>query len=135
MTEMRSNLRLLLSDSGEWEVCGEAKDGREAVKQAHNLHPDLIILDYYMPEMNGFEAAREIRLMAPATKIVMFSIFDTLQMQCAARLIGADAYVSKAASAEGLLATLKQVLKSEDDFGHVDSPDAREEIRACYLGT
>src|SRR5580692_3328007 len=92
---MRSNLRLLLSASGEWEVCGEAKDGREALKQVHSLHPDLIILDYYMPEMNGFEAAREIRLMAPATKIVMSSIFDTLQMQCAARLIGADAYVSK----------------------------------------
>src|ERR1700722_6776997 len=113
---MRSNLRLLLSASGEWEVCGEAKDGREALKQVHSLHPDLIILDYYMPEMNGFEAARQIRSMAPSTKIVMLSMFDTPQMVSTAMMIGVNAYVGKAAGATELVATVRQVLDAEDDL-------------------
>jgi DNA-binding NarL/FixJ family response regulator len=113
---VRHRLRSILTDGGVWEVCGEAKDSKEVLEQVGKLHPELVILDYLMPEMNGFEAVRKIRSIAPSTKIVMLSIFDTPQMEGAALLIGVDAYMGKAAGATELVARVKEVLDAEDDL-------------------
>jgi DNA-binding NarL/FixJ family response regulator len=110
---VRSGLRSLLSQVGSWEVCGEACDGREALQQVRTLHPDLVILDYLMPQMNGLEAACEIRLMEPSTKIVVLSLIDTPQMEGASQLVGVDAFVAKSSGATDLIATVKQVLDGE----------------------
>ena len=119
---VRGVLRTILSAHDSLEVCGEASDGKEAVQQVLELHPDLIILDYLMPGMNGFEAACEIRLQAPSTKIVVFSMFDTPQMEGAAQLIGVDAFLAKSASTADLLATVRKVLKEEDILGLLSTP-------------
>ena len=59
----------------DFEVCGEAKDGQDAVEKAQRLHPDLIVLDLSMPVMNGLEAARALNSQMPSVPIVMFSLY------------------------------------------------------------
>jgi CheY-like chemotaxis protein len=73
------------------QICGEAENGRQAVDQVRELYPDVVAIDISMPVMDGLRATMEIRRIAPATKIVLFSIPDGPQAQTAARMVGADA--------------------------------------------
>jgi len=57
---VRRGLRTLLGQNTDWQVCGEAVDGADAVEKAHQLAPDLILMDFSMPRMDGVQAAREI---------------------------------------------------------------------------
>jgi len=115
---VRRSLRSALSECESWEVCGEASDGTEALQQVLKLHPDLVILDYLMPKMNGLEVACEIRLAVPSTKIVVLSMIDTPQMEGATQLVGVDAFVSKSSGITDLVSVLQQVL---DDQKHLHS--------------
>lgn len=108
---MRKGVRALLESDSVWEVCGEAENGRLAVEKTRELNPDLVILDLTMPEMNGLEAARQIRQVSPQTKIVIFSMHESPQVRKEARDAGADAFVSKSSMAEALTATAKGLLK------------------------
>lgn len=72
---IRRNLRQLLSNSGDWTICAEAVDGLDAVQKARHFHPDFIVLDFYMPNMDGIEAAREMKHLIPTTSIVMLTAF------------------------------------------------------------
>jgi two-component system nitrate/nitrite response regulator NarL len=103
---VRVGLRALLKDKQEWEICGDAENGREAIAKVCELSPDVIILDLSMPIMNGFEAAREIRRIAPSIKIIFYSVHD---VPATASEVGADAFVSKSASALELVATIERV--------------------------
>ena len=64
---VRQRLRALLQQHAGWEICGEAADGRDAVAKAQLLRPDLIVLDFLMPEVDGLQAARQIRAHLPET--------------------------------------------------------------------
>lgn len=86
--EIRHALRLLL-DLERIEVVGEATNGLEAVALAKQLEPEVIILDYLMPRMNGEEAAQLIRSVAPSAKIIAFSAMLDRQPSWA------DAYLNK----------------------------------------
>ena len=103
---VRIGVRILLRDKHEWEICGEAENGRDAIAKVRNLSPDIVLLDLSMPVMNGFEAATEIRRIAPSTKIIIYSIHD---VPTTATEVGADAFVSKSTSAEELIATIERV--------------------------
>ncbi len=72
---IRRSLRQLFSQNGDWTVCAEAIDGRDAVQKARYYHPDFIVLDFYMPNMDGIEAARELKHLIPTTSIVMLTAF------------------------------------------------------------
>jgi DNA-binding NarL/FixJ family response regulator len=100
-------VRVLFADANQWEICGEAKDGPEAIQKAQELSPDLVILDLSMPVMGGVEAARRIRQVAPSTRIVFLSMHET---PSTARLVGADAFVSKSCAAQDLAKTIYSVL-------------------------
>src|ERR1700752_3525658 len=63
-----------------WEVCGEASDGREAVKLALKLEPDVVVLDLSMPDLNGLEATRKIRRDLPKTQVLIFTMHETEQL-------------------------------------------------------
>lgn len=95
------------------EVCGEAANGREAIEKVRELRPDVVILDVFMPVMNGFEAAREIHRIAPSTKILFFSIEDIPQAAAIARSLGADGFVPKATAGTELIPTIKGLLEHQ----------------------
>jgi len=107
--KVRTTLRTVLADE-RLQVCGEATNGREAIERVRELKPDLVILDLMMPEMNGIEAAYEIRKAAPGTKILFYSVHGSPESRAAARLIGADAYVQKS-SARELLHEIRRLLR------------------------
>lgn len=103
---IRGGLRSLLTNES-LEICGEAEDGEEAIDKVRELHPDLVILDIFMPVMNGIQAAREIRRIAPSTKILFFTIEDVPQARAIARSLGADGFVPKVAGRNELITTIK----------------------------
>jgi DNA-binding NarL/FixJ family response regulator len=104
---VRIGVRILFSGSDQWEICGEAQNGVEAVAKVLQLSPDAVILDLTMPVMGGFDTAKQIRQVSPDTRIIFFSIHET---PTTARLVGADAFVSKASAAQDLPRTLVQVM-------------------------
>lgn len=103
---MRTGLRILLRERPDWEICGDAANGREAISRVSDLSPDVVLLDVVMPVMNGFEAATEIRRIAPTTKIVLISMYD---VPVTAAVVGVDAFVSKTALPQELFATIERV--------------------------
>ena len=94
----------------DFEVCGEAHDGQDAIEKAQRLHPDLIILDLAMPVMNGLEAARALRDLMPSVPIIMFTLYDDEFMREKARLVGATEVVSKTDDISVLMRTARRLL-------------------------
>jgi len=109
---VRSGVRKLFTNRDSLEVCGEAKNGMEAIHLVPELSPDIVILDVSMPGMNGFETAEKIRRIAPSVKIVFFSIHE---IPAAARWVGADAFVSKSSTLHELALTVDHVLQLSRD--------------------
>ena len=94
----------------DFEVCGEAQDGQDAIENAQRLKPDLIILDFAMPVMNGFEAARALRDLMPSVPISMFTLYDDEFMREKARLVGVTEVVSKTDDISVLMRTARRLL-------------------------
>jgi DNA-binding NarL/FixJ family response regulator len=105
---VRMGVRILLGGNPQWEVCGEATDGEQALREVVRLVPDVVILDLCIPVMNGFEVAQEIRRIAPSTKIVLFSIHE---VPATAQYIGIDAFVAKSSGIGVLETTLERVVQ------------------------
>ena len=78
-----------------WEVCAEAEDGIQAVAQAKQWKPDLILLHLAMPEMNGFEAARQISSVLPGTPILLNTLYASPQVEKEAEKVGVLGVISK----------------------------------------
>lgn len=109
---MRGGLRSLLGSLPEWEVCGEAVDGVEAVEKTKELKPDVVVLDINMPILNGLEAVRLIRKEVPQTQVVMLSRYEAAEMRAKALEAGAREYVSKSQNlARELLAAIDEIVR------------------------
>jgi two-component system, chemotaxis family, chemotaxis protein CheY len=91
---IRAAIRSFLNESG-FEVCGEAVDGYDAIQKAEELKPDLILLDFAMPRMNGIEAAPILKKMLPDTPIVLLTSHYAAVHDFSALPIGIDAVVPK----------------------------------------
>jgi DNA-binding NarL/FixJ family response regulator len=113
---VRKGIRELLRVRSDWNVCGEAANGKEAIEKLLSLQPDLVVMDISMPIMNGIEAAKQIRRLAPSTKIVILSMHDSPQIEEQAKHAGADAFLVKSGAVESLVATINILLreKSQD---------------------
>ena len=105
---VRRGVVRLLSETG-WNVCGEARDGSEALQKARELLPDLILLDFSMPGMNGLEAARLLRQELPEAKILMLSQHDPIQLLPSVVEAGGDACLDKSRLSTDLLASIKSI--------------------------
>jgi DNA-binding NarL/FixJ family response regulator len=94
----------------DFEVCGEAHDGYEAIEKAQRLHPDLIILDLSMPGMNGLEAARALRDLVPPVPIILFTLNDDGFVEESARSAGVAEVVSKSEDISVLIDAARRLL-------------------------
>jgi DNA-binding NarL/FixJ family response regulator len=107
---VRERLRSLLETHSDWQVCGEARDGREAVAKALELRPDLVIIDLAMPVMDGFEASKEISAALPKIPIVMHTQHDNAETRLQAKKVGVRKVVVKGEPAEALLQAVEELL-------------------------
>jgi two-component system nitrate/nitrite response regulator NarL len=95
-------------------ICGEAEDGKQALDQVKALNPSLVLLDINMPVMNGIHAAFEIRRIAPATKILFFTVQEsTPEAEAAVRLLGADGFVNKSCAGTELIPAVRRLLNGD----------------------
>lgn len=107
----RIYLRSLLQRRSELNVVGEAIDGLDAVEKAQALQPDVILLDFSMPRLNGLEAAKRIRVAAPQSKVLFVSLGRDDDLVEAAIKAGAVGYIPKADVESKLLPLLDALLK------------------------
>ena len=110
---MRDGLRVMLEQSGEFEVVGQARDGEEAVRAASELAPDVVVLDVMMPNKDGVEACREIMESLPDTRVVMLTASTEEDAVIEAVAAGATGYLQKVSGMEQLLATVRDVAAGE----------------------
>ena len=92
---------------GEWEVCGEAADGREAVAYASKLKPDVFLLDIGMPNLNGLDAARQILAMMPEARILILTVHDSEQVIREVLAAGARGFLLKSDAGRDLVAAVE----------------------------
>jgi DNA-binding NarL/FixJ family response regulator len=128
---VRQGIRALLEKEG-FEVVAEAMDGRDAVRLAEKLKPDVAVLDIAMPLLNGIDAAREIRRVSPRTKTTLLTVHEENQYVVEALRAGVTGYVVKTKAAEDLVKAIREV-----SLGAVYmSPGvSREAVRAYLDGT
>jgi len=107
---MRNTLRNLFTLYSKWDVCGEALDGRQAIDAALALKPDLVLLDYKMPNADGIQAASEIKRRLPETPVVIFTLYKTDELESQARQAGVRAVVGKEEGVIKLLQTIEAEL-------------------------
>jgi DNA-binding NarL/FixJ family response regulator len=92
---VRKSLRTVLQANPDWEICGEAADGESAVELFKELHPNIVILDFQMPGINGIETASRMSQIAPAVPIVLFTQHASPDLEKHARDAGIRSVVSK----------------------------------------
>jgi DNA-binding NarL/FixJ family response regulator len=108
---VRQGLRMRLAAEPDLEVVGEAADGKVALALAQTLHPDVVLMDVEMPQMNGIAAASALRSICPLTRVIMLSIYDDARTREQADNAGAVAFVPKSVPADMLLATIRQSVR------------------------
>lgn len=113
---IRLLLRRILELNGEWQVCGEASDGYDAIDKVFRLEPDVALLDLAMPGMNGFQAAREIKQHSSLTSLLLVSVQEvTRALVRAARDAGFAGAVTKSSGQE-VIQAVEALLRREDYF-------------------
>ena len=128
-TILREGLRALLSSSPDFEVVGEAEDGREAIQCVEKLKPNLVLTDLSMPRMNGMDAIREIKRKSPETKVLVLTVHKTEEYILATLQAGADGYLLKDSTHAELLAAVKHVLGGKRYI----SPGISDKVLDGYL--
>jgi DNA-binding NarL/FixJ family response regulator len=105
---VRQGLRAILQAEVDFDLVGEAADGKEALRLAERLRPDVLVLDLMMPQLNGMEVARQVRRRWPETRIVILSMHSNEAYVVEALRAGASAYVLKESSAEQLVKAIRE---------------------------
>jgi len=107
---IRRALCELFKREAEFEVCGEAANGRQALSKVLELHPDLIVMDLSMPEMNGLETARELRRLMSGVPIILCTLFGDATIQQEAQRVGISEVVSKSQPSTVLIGKARDLL-------------------------
>jgi two-component system, NarL family, response regulator NreC len=107
---IRRGVQTILHPFPQWEFCGEAENGKEAIRMAQELKPEVIIMDISMPELNGIEATRAIRKSQPSVKIVLLTLHDSSELLRIAFRAGARGYLLKSDAEQELVQALTVVI-------------------------
>jgi DNA-binding NarL/FixJ family response regulator len=106
---IREGLRKVLEEQPGWKVCGETATGRETVAKAIELQPDVIVLDFAMPELNGLEVTRQIRAALPHTEVLILTMHESEQLAREALAAGARGFVLKSDAGTAVVAAVEQL--------------------------
>ena len=128
-TILREGLRALLSADPDFEIIGEAGDGREAVRCVEKLEPDLLLMDLSMPRMSGMDAISEIKKRYPETKIIALTVHKTEEYLLTTLQAGVDGYVLKDATHDELVMAIHNVMAGKRYL----SPGISEKVIEGYL--
>src|ERR1035441_8242620 len=121
----------LIADArSDWEVCGEASTGSEAVASATALKPDIVVMDISMPDMNGLEATREILKASPGTEVLILSMHESDQMVYDVLGAGARGYILKQDAGNNLIAALEALRRHKLFF----TSEISEVVLSGFLG-
>ena len=113
---VRRGARTLIERRPEWEVCGEAADGRSAVTLAAKLAPDVAVIDVGMPELNGLEATRQIKRVAPGCEILVFTGEEDGKLIHDVFASGARSYILKSDISNHLIAAIEALAQRKHYF-------------------
>jgi DNA-binding NarL/FixJ family response regulator len=110
---VRTGFRMIINTEPDLQVVGEAADGRQAITQTHRLHPDVVLMDIRMPELDGVEATRQLAGpgVAHPTKVIMLTTFDLDEYVVEALRAGASGFLLKDASAATLVEAIRVVAR------------------------
>jgi DNA-binding NarL/FixJ family response regulator len=128
-TILRAGLRALLTSREDFEVVGEAENGREAVRIVDKLVPDLLIIDLSMPKLNGMEAIKEIKGRHPQIKIIVLTVHKGDEYIVASLNAGANGYILKDASHNELVLAIEYVMAGKVFL----SPSISDKVMNAYL--
>jgi DNA-binding NarL/FixJ family response regulator len=113
---VRRGLRALLEAQPGWQVCSEAVDGRDVVKKAGELKPDVIILDLAMPNLNGLEATRQLLKMDPGARVLILTLHDSEQVIREVLSAGARGFLLKSDAARDLVSAVEALRQDKTYF-------------------
>jgi len=125
---VRKGIRTMLQVRPGWEICGEAKDGREAIQLAKELNPDIIILDVSMPVLGGLGAADDILRMNPKIKILIFTMDESKTLRTLVQRCGARGLVVKSQASEVLVQALDKLLAGSTFFSAIPELQPSSEL-------
>lgn len=128
---VRHGIKSLLQTHADWQVCGEAKDGRSAVAMTIELTPDVVVMDIGMPNLNGLDAAREIIRHNEDQKILILTITDAEQVIRAVLQAGARGFVLKSDAAKDLVTAVEAMQRETTFF----TPHVAQMILRGFLGS
>jgi DNA-binding NarL/FixJ family response regulator len=125
---VRKGLRGILEAQPGWQVCGEASNGREAVRLVRELEPQIVVLDLEMPELNGLEATRQIKKEFPDTEVLIFTMHETEQLIRDVLAAGARGYVLKSDAGRHLVDAIEALARKKPFFTTKASETLLEEF-------
>jgi len=128
---MRRGLRDLLLEHQGWEVCAEARNGRDALDLAVQLRPDVAVVDISMPIVSGLEATRHIRKQSPDTEVLIFTQYESGQYVQEALRVGSQGYILKSDAALHLTEAVETLARHEPFF----SPSISKTILSTFFNT
>jgi len=104
---VRRIVRQVLEKDPKLHICGEADDGFEAMEKAKLLEPDIVVLDFSMPRMNGLVAGSRLRVVLPDACLILFTLYGNPEVERVAKQAGIDAVISKADRGDALVKAAK----------------------------
>ncbi len=111
---VRAALRMCFKKKPDWVVCGEAENGKVAIELARRVKPDVVVLDYAMPVMNGLEAARALSAFSPECAILMYTMFASPPLSELARAAGVRVVLSKDVNGIGAVMEAIEAVASDN---------------------
>jgi DNA-binding NarL/FixJ family response regulator len=131
-TVVRQGLRVLLSHEEDFEVVGEAENGRQAVQMATKTMPDVVVMDVMMPLMNGLEGTRQVLKSVPSTKVLVLSSYCDDDYVQRLTEVGASGYLIKQAASDNLSQAIREVHKGNAFFSPSITKRLRDQCRQAF---